>query len=72
MGSWTWAASGLVRLAGGGSVTLSILEDEALLPFWRSVFKVGKSEEGELRLLGAPGQPQAACSVSNLVDSGEL
>ena len=53
-------------------MTLSMLEDEALLPFWRSVFKDGKSEEGEFRLLGAPGQPQAACSVSRVVDSGEL
>ena len=53
-------------------MTLSMLEDEALLPFWCNAFKDGKSEEGEFRLLGAPGQPQAACSVSRVVDSGEL
>ena len=53
-------------------MTLSMLEDEALLSFWRRLFNVGKSDEGEFRRLGAPGQPQAACSVSKVVDSGEL
>ena len=70
LGSWTCATWGRVKLFGEG--TLSILEDEALCSLWRRLFKVGSSDEGEFRRLGAPGQPHAECSVNNVVDSGEL
>lgn len=69
-GSWTCAAWGRVKLVGEG--TLSILEDEALFSLWGRLFKVGRSDEGEFRCLGAPGQPHAECSVNKVVDSGKL
>jgi hypothetical protein len=54
----------------GGSVTLSMLEDEALVG--GRLFKDGKSDDGELRRRGAPGHPHEECSVSKVVDSGEV
>jgi len=37
-----------------------------------TVLRLGNNDEGELRRLGAPGHPQEECSVSKVVDSGEL
>ena len=37
----------------------------------RRLLIVGRSEEGELRRRGAPGQPHEECSVRRVVDSGE-
>ncbi len=36
------------------------------------VLRVGRSEEGEFRRRGAPGHPQEECSVSKVVDSGDV
>ena len=46
-----------------------MLEEEALLG--GIVFRLGRSDDGEFRRLGAPGQPHEECSVSRVVDSGE-
>lgn len=51
-------------------MTLSMLEDEALVG--GRLFKDGKSDDGELRRRGAPGHPHEECSVSKVVDSGEV
>ena len=48
-----------------------MLDEEALALSRGNVFKDGSSEDGEFLLLGAPGQPQEECSVSNVVDSGD-
>ncbi len=37
----------------------------------RRLLSVGRSEDGELRRRGAPGQPHDECSVRSVVDSGE-
>lgn len=47
-----------------------MLDDEALVG--GKLFMDGKSDDGELRRRGAPGHPQEECSVSNVVDSGEV
>ena len=73
LGSLCMCAAGgrmILRLStGAGSATLSILEEESL--FGGGGFIMGK-DEGELRRRGAPGHPQEECSVSNVVDSGEV
>lgn len=51
-------------------MTSSMLEVEALVG--GAVFRLGSSEEGEFRRLGAPGHPQEECSVRRVVDSGEV
>lgn len=68
-GSWMWAVGGRAR-RGGGRMTSSMLEVEALVG--GAVFRLGSSEEGEFRRLGAPGHPQEECSVRRVVDSGEV
>lgn len=49
-----------------------MLEDELLLLSWGRLFRDGRSDEGEFRRLGAPGHPHDECSVSSVVDSGEV
>ena len=49
-----------------------ILADEVLLPSKRRFLRVGTRFEGELRLLGAPGHPQAEWSARRVADSGEV
>lgn len=72
-GSWMCAACGLARPDVGalaGLLSTPVEETLSVVSKGR-LFRVGSREEGLFRRRGAPGQPQAECSVSKVVDSGE-
>lgn len=59
LGSWTWAAWGLVRFGEGMAPLLLLrLDEDAIRPL-RRLLSVGSRNEGEFRRLGAPGHPHS-------------